>query len=75
MYKPAFCICENKGADLHCSDCAANQRLCFRYIDSTIPLHVKPPAVFCGCTARFVSDMIVNSEDRLCRDGAQIMEV
>ena len=29
MRKPAFCICENKDAD---------QRLCFRYTDSTIPL-------------------------------------
>ena len=29
MRKPAFCIYENKGAD---------QRLCFRYTDSTIPL-------------------------------------
>ena len=28
MRKPAFCICENKDAD---------QRLCFHYIDSTIP--------------------------------------
>ena len=33
MRKPTFCICENKGADqLH------GDRLCFRYIDSTIPL-------------------------------------
>ena len=29
MRKPDFCICENKDAD---------QRLCFRYTDSTIPL-------------------------------------
>ena len=36
--KPAFCICENKDTDqLHCSR-EAEQRLCFHYIDSTIPL-------------------------------------
>ena len=36
--KPAFCICENKDADqLRCNH-KADQRLCFRYIDSTIPL-------------------------------------
>ena len=35
--KPAFCICENKDADQLCSSWAADQRLCFRYIDSTIP--------------------------------------
>ena len=36
--KPAFCVCENKGADQLRSNCAADQRLCFGYIDSTIPL-------------------------------------
>ena len=38
MRKTAFYICENKDADQLCSNCAANQRLCFRYRDSTIPL-------------------------------------
>ena len=33
MRKPVFCICENKNAD---------QRLCFRYTDSTIPLLSNP---------------------------------
>ena len=36
--KTAFCICENKDADQLCNNCAAAQRLRFRYIDSTIPL-------------------------------------
>ena len=36
--KPAFCICENKGADQLRGNREADQRLCFRYIDSTIPL-------------------------------------
>ena len=34
MRKPAFCLCENKGADQLLSNCAADQRLCFRFIDS-----------------------------------------
>ena len=38
MRKPAFYICENKDADQLRSNCAADQRLCFRYVDSTIPL-------------------------------------
>ena len=42
MGKPTICICENKGADQLCSqlhsDCEADQRLCFLYTDSTIPL-------------------------------------
>ena len=38
MRKPAFCICENKGADQLRGNREADQRLCFRYTDSTIPL-------------------------------------
>ena len=38
MRKPAFCICKNKGVDQLCGNCAADQPLCFHYIDSTIPL-------------------------------------
>ena len=36
--KPAFCIWENKGADQLRGNREADQRLCFRYMDSTIPL-------------------------------------
>ena len=38
MRKPGFCICENKDADQLRDDREADQRLCFRYTDSTIPL-------------------------------------
>ena len=38
MRKPAFCICENKDADQLRGNRKADQRLCFRYTDSTIPL-------------------------------------
>ena len=38
MRKPAFCICENKDADQLRGDREADQRLCFCYIDNTIPL-------------------------------------
>ena len=38
MRKPFFCICENKDADQLRGNSEADQRLCFRYIDSTIPL-------------------------------------
>ena len=34
----AFCICENKAADQLLSHCEADLHLCFRYIDSSIPL-------------------------------------
>ena len=48
MRKPDFCKCENKDADNR----EADQRLRFRYTDSTMLL-----VIFCGCTARFVSDL------------------
>ena len=36
--KPYFCICENKDEDQLRGNREADQRLCFRYLDSTIPL-------------------------------------
>ena len=41
MRKSAFCICQNKDADQLRGNRKADQRLCFRYIDSTIPLFSK----------------------------------
>ena len=38
MRKPAFCICENKDADQLRGNREIDQRLCFRYTDSTIHL-------------------------------------
>ena len=38
MRKQTFCICENKDADQLRGNREADQRLCFRYIESTIPL-------------------------------------
>ena len=45
-----------------------DQRLCFRHIDSTIPLlptcisEIKPLAIFCSYTAWFVSDQVRNKK-------------
>ena len=77
--KPAFCICENKDADKLRGDHEADQHLCFRYIDTAIPLLpkseiIKPPAIFCGCTAQFVSDLVGNPEDRFSQNEAHIMK-
>ena len=38
MRQQDFCICENIGADQLRGNREADQRLCFRYTDSTIPL-------------------------------------
>ena len=55
MGKPTICICENKDADQLRGNHEADQRLCFRYTDSTdstIPILLKseissfyPPSV------------------------------
>ena len=41
MEKPTICIGENKGADQLRGNREADQRLCFRNSDSTIPLLLK----------------------------------
>ena len=76
--KPDFCICENKDADQLRGDREADQRLCFRYIDSTLwstsyIRNFKPLAGLYGCTARFVLDLVGNPEDRLSQNEAHMM--
>ena len=38
MRKRTICTCENKDADQLRGHCEADQRLCFRFLDSTLPL-------------------------------------
>ena len=77
MRKPAFSMCETKDTDQLRGNPEADQRLCFRYTDSTIsllptPEILKPLAIFCGCTDRFLSDLVGNPEDRFSQNEAQI---
>ena len=73
MKKPAICICKNKGADQLHGNHAADQCLCFRYIDSIVPLISKSEISICGCTGQFVSGVVGNQEDRLSCNTAHIM--
>ena len=41
MGKPTICLGENKGADQLRGNREADQRLCFRYSDNTVPLLLK----------------------------------
>ena len=80
MRKPFFCICENKDADQLRGNREADQRLCFRHTDSAIPLlsefqNFKPLAIFSDCTARFVSDLVGNHEDRFSHNKAHLMKL
>ena len=56
MRKPAFCICKNKGADQLHGNPAADQRLSMPLLPkSEISSQI---AIFCGCTALLVSDLV-----------------
>ena len=46
LRRPDFCICENKCVDQLCSNCTAEQRLCFRYTDGTIPILKSKLSIF-----------------------------
>ena len=50
MRKQMFSICENQDADQFRGNREADQRLCFRYIDCTIPLLSKSEISSHSCT-------------------------
>ena len=56
MRKPTFCTCEHKDADQLRGYREADQRLCFRYIDSTAV--AVPPGL---CQTRTKTRMLVFS--------------
>ena len=73
MRKPAFCICENKDADQLRSYCAADQRLCFSYMDSTIPLLSKSEISSNLPSYVTVQPLVGNPENRFSHNEAQII--
>ena len=75
MRKPIFSILENKGADQPCGNGTfvfTKYLIEFHYF-----LNPKFPApslaIFCICTARFVSDLVGISKDLFSHDAAQIL--
>ena len=72
MRNPDFCLCQNKSTDQLRSKCTADQRICFRYKDSAIPLLLIFQDfsfllwVYLG---RFVSDLVGDPENRFSHDG------
>ena len=75
MRKQAFCLCENKGADQLRGNREADQRLCFRYADSTIPLLLKSESSSIQPPSADVSDLGGNPEDRFSQNEAQMSPV
>ena len=69
MRKPAICIYAKTKVQIKCCNRTADQRLCFRYIDSTIPLLSKSEI------SQFVSDLVRNPEDPFSHNEAHIVKV
>ena len=72
MRKAAFCICDNKGADQPCSNCAGDQLLCFPYMDNTIPLTFQTSTHLQWLYSPVWSDLVGNPEDRFSHDMAHM---
>ena len=75
MRKPAFAYAKTKTK----ISFALTVR-CFRYTGSTIPLLskseiFKPLAIFCDCTAGFVSDQVGNPEDWFSHNEVHISSI
>ena len=79
MRKPAFCICENKAAG---QSCAVTMQMISAFVYATkmvqslyfLNWKIETLTIFCGCTARFVSDHLGNLEDRLYHDAVHLLE-
>ena len=69
MRKHAFFILENKGADQLSCYRAADQRLCFHYIDSTSPLKFQASS---HLLLLYSQVCVGNAEDRFPLQAAQL---
>ena len=77
MRKPAFCICENKDADQLRGNHEADQRLFFRYTETTIPLLPKSEISSMYPSSMAVQpglcgNLVGNPEDRFSHNEAQL---
>ena len=75
MRKPVFAYAKTKGGNQLHGNRLADQRLCFRYMNSTIPLLPKSEissliAIFFCCKAWFVSDLFGNPKHRFLHEAA-----
>ena len=73
MGKPALCICENKDADQLRSDREADQHLCFRYTDSTIPLLPKKEISSFQPSSMAVQPGLCGTRSKTSKTGSFIM--
>ena len=72
MRKPSFCIYENKGVDQLRDNRPADQRLGFRYLDSTFSLLPKSGKSSLLPSSVAVQPSLCRTKNRVSRDGAHI---
>ena len=75
MRKLAFRLCENKGADQLRSNCEADQRLCFCYWDSTIPLFSKSKIFYLYSTSVLVQLGLCRTWSETPKTGFLMMQL
>ena len=69
MRKHAFCILENKVTDQLSGYRAADQRLCFHFVDSTSPLKFKASS---HLLLLYSQVSVGNPDDRVSHEAAQL---
>ena len=78
MRKPDFCICEIQDADRLRGNHEADQRLCFRCTDGTIPNYLNPKfqasSHLLWMYSRLVWDLVGNPEDRFSHNEVHIYD-
>ena len=72
MRKPAFLHKKTKAQVSYVVTAQLISGFVFLYIDSLSPLLPKSVAIFCGCTARFVSDLVGSPIDNPTHDAAKL---
>ena len=73
MRKPAFCICNNKGADQLHGNWAADQRLYFCFIDIRIPLlPIRYPKFQASSRLKYIPLCVREPKDRFSHDKSQL---
>ena len=79
MRKCLMSYTNNKGADQPVHPCSLISAFVVRSLDSIISLdstaEISRLASFCGCTGRFVSGLVGNSQRHVCHVVAQLIPI
>ena len=76
MRKPVLAICEQQRCRSACASAQSDQHLCFRYLDSIIPILDKSKTLtgLCSWAGRSESYLVADPDDRFSHDEAQLLQ-